>query len=434
MVDEEPIPAGDMVAPIGEAVAKPMTESRSRQFVVHGANLQVRNAVATMADETLAALVRKVGGEGEVKNPIVIELRGVPGDPEPPNLFAVSPYALNDGFRLQLDVHLARGLDREKLERHVLELLVYERSLRGRSSVGFTDRLLIPDWLVEGLLESFRWQRKDGDRELYAALFERKALFTVERLLPEDAANGLGAGERAAFRASSGALVMALLEQDGGKEGMAGLLGEVATFEGQQMALLMKHFPDMNLGENSLEKWWALQLARMSEAPVTEMMRIADTEEALDKALVIEFGDGEDGVIALRPEEFRDVMALEPKRRLEAIQPVADSLSLLSFRAFPGHRPVIEGYLGILGDLMGEQDENLDARIAELEEAREYLRETGTRMRDVLEWYHITTAVEVSGVFDDYLELKKKLSEEPTERTGPISRYLDGIDKVYDRD
>ncbi len=422
------------VDPDGGNVAKPMTESRSRQFVVHGANLQVRNAVATMADETRKALVDEIGGGADFKNPIVIQLRGMPGGKVPPNLFAVQGFGLKNGFRLQLDIHLARGVDREELERRILELLIFERSLRGRNPNGFEDRLLVPDWLLEGLLEKFRWKRKEGDRNLYAALFKRKALFTVERLLPEEAARGLGAGERAAFRASSGALVMALLEQNGGKEGMAGFLGEIATFEGLPMALLMKHFPEMNLGENSLEKWWALQLARMAEAPVTEMMTIAETEKALDAALVIRFDNGQGGSIELQSAQFRDVVALDPERRLAAIKPVADRLILMSFRSFPGHGPVISGYLAILGDLMADRDENLDARLAKLEESRVYLRQTGTRMRDILEWYHITTAREVSGEFEDYMKTKEALERDPTPRTGPISEYLDSIQKIYERE
>ena len=83
---------------------------------------------------------------------------------------------------------------------------------------------------------------------------------------------------------------------------------------------------------------------------------------------------------------------------------------------------------------MADRDENLDARLPDLEEARGILREIGKRTRDILEWYHITTAREVSGAFDDYLELKKKLSDEPTQRTGPVSRYLDRIENVYKRD
>lgn len=428
---QEEVPAVDSA---GAAVAKPMTESRSRQFIVHGANLQVRNAVATLADETRQALVDEIGGGEGFKNPIVIELRGQPGGKLPPNPLAVSFYTVGGGFRLQLDIHLARGIDREGLERKILELLIFERSLRNRSAEGFEDRLLVPDWLLEGWLEKFRWKRKEGDRDLYAALFKRKALFSVKRLLPAQAARDLGAGERAAFRASSGALVMALLEQPDGKEGMAGFLSEVATFEGQPMALLMKHFPDMNLGEKSLEKWWALQLARMAEVPVTELMTIADTEAALDEALVIRFENGSGGTIELRPEQFRDVVALDPERRLAAVKPVTDRLILLSFRAFPGHRPVIAGYLTILGELMQDQDEELDARLAELEESREYLRKMGIRTRDILEWYHITTATEVSGAFDDYLKLKEKLGEGATKRSGPISEYLDAINKVYERE
>ena len=95
---------------------------------------------------------------------------------------------------------------------------------------------------------------------------------------------------------------------------------------------------------------------------------------------------------------------------------------------------MLKNEVAYLKSLLAERDENLDARLAELEESRDYLRGIGTRVRDILEWYHITTAVEVSGAFDDYLKLKKQLSEGPTERSGPIARYLDGIEKVYERD
>ena len=413
---------------------KAMTESLSKQFVVHGATLKVRSAVATLAEETREALIKEVGEPGESKNKIVIELRGKPGDPVPPNLFAVSPYALATGFRLQLDVHMARGIDGRELERHLVELLIYERSLRERNPVGFEDRLLLPDWLLEGFLETFRWRRKDVDRAMYVALSQRKGLFTVEQLLQDGAADGLMAGERAAFRASAGALVMALMQQEDGKEGMQGFLGEVATFEGQQLALLMKHFPGMNLGQKSLEKWWALQLARMAEAQVTEMMTVAETEKALTEILQLRFPDGQGGDIVLTPGQFRDVVALDVERRTAAVQPVADSLSLLQFRAFPGHRPIILGYLGILSDLVADRDEDMAARVAELDEARGHLTETGKRVRDLLEWYHITTAREVSGEFEDYMKTKEALERDPTPRTGPISEYLDSIQKIYERE
>ena len=57
---------------------------------------------------------------------------------------------------------------------------------------------------------------------------------------------------KAAFQTSSGALVMSLLEQEGGQESMRSMLSELSTFEGDEVALLRKHFPGMNLGPESL--------------------------------------------------------------------------------------------------------------------------------------------------------------------------------------
>ena len=411
--------------------AKPMTVSRSRQFVVHGANLRIRSAVATLAEETREALVKEVGGGEEWKNTIVIELRGKPGDPAPPAVFASKYFALPDGFRLQLFVHLARGIDQEELRRHLLELLVYERCLRGRNPVDFQEELILPAWVTAGLLESFRWRKKEGDRALYAALFERKALFPVERLLSDD--EELGPGERDAFRASAGALVMALLGQDGGREGMAGFLREVGTFRGQQLALVMKHFPGMNLGQKSLEKWWALQLARMAEPPVTQSLTILATDAELTRLLVIRFEDGQGARIELEPSQFRDLLALDPVRRGKVVKPVADTLSHLHLGAFPGYRPIITEYLRIMADLLEDRDEELEARLAEVDRGRAYMVETGERTRDLLDWYRITSATEVSGAFEDYTRLKEELEKDLNPSPGPISRYLDDLQKLYGR-
>lgn len=419
------------VTPEANGEVKPMTLSRSRQFVVHGASLLIRNVVATLAEETRAALIEEVGGGDEWKNTIVIELRGKPGDKVPATLFASKYFALPEGFRLQLFVHMARGIDQDMLRRHLLELLVYERSLAGQNPEGIQEELLLPKWLVEGLLESFLWRKKEGDRGLYAALFEQKALFPVERLLRED--EKLGPGERDAFRASAGTLVLALLGQEGGKEGMAGFLAEVGTFRGEQLALLMKHFPGVNLGEKSLEKWWALQLARMAELPVTQSLTILATEAEMKKLLAVRFEDGRGGTIELEPEQFRDLLALEPARRGEIVKPVADSLSRLYSSAFPGYRPMIAEYLKVMADLLEDRDEDLEERLAELQGGRAYLVATGERTRDLLDWYRISTATEMSGAFEDYTKLKEELDRNDNPRTGPVSRYLDDLQKVYGR-
>lgn len=425
--------AGQEAVPRVEGRVMPTSESEDRHFVVHGGDLRLRSAVLRMAEDTKEALVKAVGAGEGWKHVIVIQLQAQPEGDRRPRSFQLRVQALPQGFRLQVNIYnLDRGLDRAGLERAVLQLLVFERTLRDEKSEGFDQPLSVPWWLTEGLLESFRWKRGEGDRDLYAALFKSQGVFSVERLLEVDDVDLLSAGERSAFRASAGALVMALLGQEGGREGMAGLLGEVAVFEGQPKALLSTHFPGMNLGQNSLGKWWALQLAKMAEPPVTQTMTVLESEAELERILVVRYGTAEEGMIEFRPAQFRDLLAIPAAERIELLKSVTDQLNLMAFRAFPGYRPIIFGYLTVLTDLARGQDAEIESRLASLDARRGEMVELGKRVRDLLDWYRITSARKTSGEFSTYLELRRQLDAERSETRGPLEDYLRDMQRIYD--
>jgi hypothetical protein len=208
-------------------------------------------------------------------------------------------------------------------------------------------------------------------------------------------------------------------------------LGEAAVFKGEQEALLKQHFPGMNIGAKSLQKWWALQLADLSKLSVTETMDALASEEALEKALVIRFEGGERGVLEFRPELYRDLLAIPTEQRLMLLKPVSDRLNLMAFTIFPGYRPILFGYLTILSDLAEEKDAEIDSRVASLAERRAEMVELGKRARDLLEWYRINTAEGLSGEFRDYLELKQQLEAERSENRGPVADYLWKVQEVF---
>ena len=56
------------------------------------------------------------------------------------------------------------------------------------------------------------------------------------------------------------------------------------------------------------------------------------------------------------------------------------------------------------------------------------------RARDYLDWFEITRARDTSGAFDDYLNLKARLKDNPHQRKDPLSIYLDRMDKLFTRD
>jgi len=255
-VDDSPQAVGKI--PIDEpAGAKPATSvSRSGQFVIHGSGPVERGLVAVRAEDLKEDLLRLLGAKDKWKTPVVVELHDGKGQARPrrtvvPNLF-VTP----GGFRLQLDINLARGLDLDQFEHAVLAMLIYEWSLRGRGKEVTGQRLIVRPWLVEGLREAIQWRINKRNRRLYAALFESGGLFDLDMMLTagESGYEKLDAPARAAFRGSAGSLVLALLEQPDGRSAFRDFLGEVAVFDGDVPVLLRKYFPGLNISKKSLSK------------------------------------------------------------------------------------------------------------------------------------------------------------------------------------
>ena len=160
----------------------------------------------------------------------------------------------------------------------------------------------MPPWFIEGMREASAWRLKQSDRRLYEALFQHGGLFKLKDLFAvTDAEFGsIDAVSKAAFQVSSGALVMALLEQPDGRTGIRDFLTDLPEFQGEMPALLRRHFPDLNLSATSMEKWWALQLANKGTAPLTESLSVAATEKALSAALKIRYRDAEDVLLEIQ--------------------------------------------------------------------------------------------------------------------------------------
>lgn len=452
--------AGRVVAPGGN-VAAPVADgraiSRSGMFRVGGGDTAQRSSVALLLETTrdgFESLLRdrdqaaeKLAGEkggfapaapksDDFKVPVEVALIGRVGDAPPPLRVAYDLRFTDDAHLLAIRVHLGRGVDTELLERAALTVLLYERALRGVKPGEIEDALVVRPWLVEGLIEAGKWRDGRADRRIYEGVFRRGGGFTVDELfeLPESGFQRLDGASRLSFRALSGALVMALLEQPEGRGAFRSFCGEAARFSGEMPVLLRKHFPELNLSERSLAKWWALTLAKLVEAPLSEVLSIQETERALDEALRVHLRDA-DGQPVNRPiAEWRTVAALEAGERVEALRPAEDGLIRLSYRCFPSYRSLLADYQEILRELAVKAPDDLDPRLAGLAEQRRIRIDRALRARDYLDYFEISRARELSGEFDDYLRLKEELELRPRPaRSDRISDCLDTLQKAYER-
>jgi hypothetical protein len=440
MVLAEEIPRAVQVAepPAADAAAVPgVVMSRSGQFRVSGGDPGVRGSLAILAEEAKDELLRLTGEKDGWKVPVQIRLHGKQGDPLPPRTLGMHLAEVEGARELRLDVHLSRGIEHERFKRAVTIVLLYERPLAVGPARDPDAVLTVPPWLADGLREAVAWRLNQSDLRLYQALFRQGGLFRLDDLFGtgEAAYDEMDGAMRAAFRVSSGALVMALLEQPQGREAFKGFLSAVAAYEGEMPGLLARHFPDLNLSETSLAKWWTLQLANKGGInQLTDVLNVPRSEAALVDALRLHFRTPE-GIVQQRElSAWPELAALSDAERLAAVRPAQDALVRLSYRCFPSYRPLLVEYQELLGLIARNKTRDVGARLDGLAETRKTMVDRATRARDYLDWFEITRARETSGVFDDYLRLKERLKTRTQRRDDELSAYLDRMERIFHRD
>jgi hypothetical protein len=411
--------------------------SRSGQFRVTGGDAMLRGTVALLAEETKDELLRLTGEEDKWKVPVTLHLQGRAGDPLPARTIAMRLIVVESVKTLRIDIHLSRGIEHERFKRSITAALLYGRALAAGAGNDEDHALAVPPWLADGLREASAWRLNQTDRRLYEALFKHGGLFRIEEIFAVDDREfeNLDGATRAAFRVSSGALVMALLEQPQGKEGFRAFLSEAAAFEGEMPTLLRRHFPELNLSETSLAKWWALQLAAKGGINLlTDILTIPQTETALAEALRLHFRTPEGIIQQKELNAWPELAALELQERVAAVRPAEDALVRLSFRCFPSYRPLLEEYQLVLADIARNRTEEVANRLLALDETRVTMNARAARARDYLDWFEITRAREISGAFDDYQRLKDRLKANPHQRRDELSAYLDRMDRLFHRE
>ena len=410
--------------------------SRTGQFRVSGGEAGDQGTVAMLAEEAKDELLRLTEEKDAWKVPVTILLHGKSGDPIPLRTVAMNLRVSEVGYELRLDVHLSRGIEHERFKHAATAALIYERALRKLPAKESESPFLVPPWLVDGLREATAWRLDQSDRRLYEALFKTGGLYKIDDVfsLDEPSFQELDAAMRAAFRVSSGALVMALLQQPQGREGFRNFLSEVAAYQGEMPALLRKHFPELNLSETSLAKWWALQLANIGgQNLATDILTLPRTEIALDEVLRLNFRSAE-GIIQQKDlTSWEEIAALSQPERVKAVELAQDALIRLSYRCFPSYRPILAEYQIILNAISANKTKQVAAQLAALDERRSLMSDKAQRARDYLDWFEITRARETSGAFDDYMRLKDRLKANPHRRNDDLSKYLDRMDAIFSR-
>src|SRR5881409_2555285 len=127
--------------------------SPSRQFIIYGADAELRGAVSNLAERSKTNLLVLLRQRDNWIVPIVINLQ-----PQQANLPEIPPAELRfsqtgSGLKLQLDLTIAQNLDASLMERELLRAILLEMIYRKQPDIApGTVFFEPPDWLLDGVL------------------------------------------------------------------------------------------------------------------------------------------------------------------------------------------------------------------------------------------------------------------------------------------
>ena len=411
----------------------PHTFSRSRQFVVYARDGSLRGAVGTLGEETKTGILSVLGMKDQWQIPIVIDLRAP--EPNAPDNRAPVHWTLGQtgaGLKIELDLLLGgaeRGTRiRDELVRGLLLELAYRDHDRLPAGRPYTPP---PPWLVVGL-SAYLENLEDGvSAQMFAALLPTTQALSITDFLGRDPAV-MDSTSRAVYRAYAYNLVCLLLrELDGGRAGLVTFvrsLPDTTYDEARGAAALGRQFPELSKPD-SLDKWWTLGLARLSEKDRHLIFSAAESEGRLQRSLT--FTAPADPKRRLPAKqytlgEFKEYGERKDNRRL--LEGTREELAALSGQANPLYRQIVADYAEIVAGLMRSRTGGADEKLLQLAAQRRDMLKYRDEISDYMNWYEATQATAQSGSFEDYFHTVHQLgAAERVHRPDAISVYLDGL-------
>lgn len=447
----------------------PMEESsvRGGQFHVWGRDRTHRTLLLNSATETQRLVLTALRQPPAFQHPIVIQIR----DPGSLRTSASPVWSeiteVPGGFRFEINVAPEQGIVPGDLWRQeVVRCLLAETILRSRADSGLSGtESPPPDWLLHGTLEMLVYQATGRPSEAFARVFQLGHVLPLDDIFEADPSR-MDSVSRSIYRASCCGLLQMLLDQPSGASSMSALLPSLASPASDPSTAIARCFPALTASGNSLSKWWALQLAAMSQPGADEILPPRDTETALLRAITLQIepapakpATASSGKLPGRlkrifsrpktppPATSATTPATEPQSlplaswqelssrpdRTAILERSALALTRLSVRAHPIYRPIINDYLALIRDLSANRRlRETDSRLAQLDKTLGGIRSDLSRIEDYLDWYEATQQEQPGDAFRDYFRAEDELTSPPPRRSDPISRYLDEVAREFE--
>ena len=395
--------------------------SPSRQFLIYGADAQLRGAVSDLAERTKADFLALLRQRDNWVVPIVVNLQ-----PQQANLPEIRPADLRFsqtgfGLKLQLDLTISKDFDVSLMERELLRAILLEMIYRKESHMAAGSIFVEPpDWLIDGVLAL----APGSDRgQLVEALTTADKTESLELFLRQRRRLFDSAG-RTLYRAYSFALVQMLIDGRNGPARLAQYIGHLSNASNEPLADLKAQFPFL-LGD--AERTWQLTLSRLRNLQTYRLLTFAESERRLDELLHVKISQ------ATKPVSLDELAQRKasPNEKIALNQLGHDLLSFVG-GANPVLRPIAREYQEIVALLARGKRKRIAKRLSRLEVTRKQLAARMSDIDDYMNWFEATQMKSGSGNFTDYLKAVDQSQLSLPKRHDPLSIYVDALEDQFE--
>lgn len=424
--------------------------SLSRQFIVYCPDSTLRSAVASYVETAKSHVLDTLGLPDTWRIPIVISM--VPPSTTAPNrsLSDLQFFQTEEGPKIEITITLRQEeLKEARFPQQVIRALLLEQIYRNRPPPAGEHYQDAPSWLVEGLTE--RMQTRATGTAPNAALFRQ--LIDTGRIPPirdflGNNVEGMDSTSRAIHAACCANLIDMLVSFPEGKVPLARMVRKIGDAGGDNVKLLIDHFPALGGSEATLERWWTIGIAKGSASDRYLSLDIAESDALIAPALLMEMqlpspsakekasaksnptGSEKDERATFSLADFASYQKNPAAKAALARQ--YRVLTEVGTKVHPLLRPVVSEYLQINLLISKGKTRNIADTIREIESYRKMIVERMGNINDYLNWYEATQMPVWSGAFDNYLRTARVISTPPPRRNDPITRYIDQVELEFE--
>lgn len=403
--------------------------SNSKQFTVYSTDVALRGRVASFADELKGVFLTLIGEVDHWKYPILVTLERAKSPEEPPVRVQYIQYEA--GLKIQIDVRIGDDPAQVNLQKHLLQALCVEYAYRDRPEVIKTGSRFLeaPWWFIEGALQIYHTRETGIATDLFKRLVDLNHVPSLEQFLAQTPETTAGTAFAAIDQSCAYCLVQLLGDQPSGHENLGRFLRHVPDGAPAPLPALVRDFPGLSADGTTPQKWWTLNLARLSATDRYKGLSPEETDAEL--ALLLQF----DVPVPKSTEkksfgigDFEQYLKLPASR--EVLLEKGGQLVGLGARANALYRGVIVNYQEIFASLAKGRTHGVKERLTRVATYRETVLRRRSDIADYLNWFEATQMDSGTDAFQGYIKAANDLSA-PTRRSDPISRFLDEMEEEY---